>query len=427
MIRRPPRSTLFPYTTLFRSRWFAGVDWGSEEHQVCLLDVDGAVVGERSFRHDGAGLAALCDWLVSVAGEPGAVAVAIEVPHGPVVDALLDRGFAVHAINPKQLDRLRDRISVAGAKDDRRDARVAAAGLRTDPHLFRRVAVGDPGVVELREWSRLAEELQRERVRLANRIRQQLWRYYPQLLELADDLTAEWILELWTMAPTPAEAARLREATLARLLRRHRIRRLDAAGVAEILRRPAITVAAGVTEAAVLHLRSLIARLRLADAEFRQAERKRDELCAGLGQDAAAAAHGPCDAAILRSLPGVGTATLATLLTEAGDPLARRDGTRRPADPLGGGAGDQTQRKGPHRRHSLRRPGPVARRRVPLGPRRHRARPEEPRPLRGPQSTRPFLRSCPAQRRRPAARARLRPAAAAGAVRHRDRKSVVSG
>jgi hypothetical protein len=26
------------------------------------------------------------------------VAVAIEVPHGPVVDVLLDRGFAVHAI-----------------------------------------------------------------------------------------------------------------------------------------------------------------------------------------------------------------------------------------------------------------------------------------------------------------------------------------
>src|SRR3712207_6877761 len=52
------------------------------------------------------GLAALCDWLVSLAGHPGTVAVAIEVPHGPVVDALLDRGFAVHAINPKRLDRL---------------------------------------------------------------------------------------------------------------------------------------------------------------------------------------------------------------------------------------------------------------------------------------------------------------------------------
>src|SRR5215211_3730232 len=228
-------------------RWFAGVDWGSEKHQVCLLDDSGAVVGERAFRHDGAGLAALCDWLVSVAGAAGAVAVAvaIEVPHGPVVDALLDRGFAVHAINPKQLDRLRDRISVAGAKDDRRDARVAAAGLRTDPHLFRRVVVGEPGVAELREWSRLAEELQQERVRLANRVRQQLWRYHPQLLEVADDVAAEWILALWTMAPTPAKAARLRAATIAKLLRQHRIRRIDAETARSILRQPAIKVAAG--------------------------------------------------------------------------------------------------------------------------------------------------------------------------------------
>src|SRR5215210_1789662 len=202
--------------------WFAGVDWGSAKHQVCLLDEAGTVVGERACAHDGAGRAALCDWLMSMAGNAGAVAVAIGVPHGPVVDALLDRGFAVYAINPKQLDRLRDRFSVAGAKDDRRDARVAAAGLRTDPHLFRRVLAGDPSVIELREWSRLAEELQQERVRLGNRIRQQLWRYYPQLLELSEDVTPEWILELWTLAPTPAKAAQLREATVARLLARHR-------------------------------------------------------------------------------------------------------------------------------------------------------------------------------------------------------------
>src|ERR687893_1353040 len=292
------------------TRWFAGVDWGSQQHQVWLLDAAGKVVGERAFPHGGAGLAALCGWLVSMADDPGSVAVAIEVPHGPVVDALLDRGFAVHAINPKQLDRLRDRISVAGAKDDRRDARVAAAGLRTDPHLFRRVAVGDPGVVELREWSRLAEELQQERVRLANRVRQQLWRYYPQLLELGEDVTAEWVLALWSVAPTPAKAAQLRAPTLARLLQQHRIRRVDAERALGILRQPAITVAEGVTEAAVLHLRSLVARLRLANREFHQAERKLDELCATLREKTAAAGGAPCDAAVLRSLPGVGTVTL---------------------------------------------------------------------------------------------------------------------
>jgi transposase len=127
------------------------------------------------------------------------------------------------------------------------------------------------------------------------------------------------------LAPTPAKAADLSEVTVARLLGQHRIRRLDAASVLGVLRQPAITVAAGVTEAAVLHLRSLVARLRLANTEFHQAERKLDELCAGLSREATAAAHEPVDAAILRSLPGVGTVVLATLLAEAGDPLARRD------------------------------------------------------------------------------------------------------
>ena len=220
---------------------------------------------------------------------------------------------------------MRDRFSVAGAKDDRRDARIAAAGLRTDPHLFRSVQVGDPAVIELREWSRLAEELQQERVRLSHRVRQQLWRFYPQLLDLADDLAAEWMLELWTMAPTPAKAARLRETRLARLLKQHRIRRLDAKRALDLLRQPAITVAAGVTEAAVLHLRSLVARLRLANREFHQAERRLSELCAALSQAAAAEEGGLHDAAILASLPGIGPGTLAILLTEASGPLGGRD------------------------------------------------------------------------------------------------------
>src|ERR1700693_6484703 len=111
-----------------------------------------------------------------MAGAATTVAVAVEVPHGPVVDVLLDRGFVVYAINPKQLDRLRDRFSVAGAKDDRRDAYVLGDGLRTDQHLFRHVQVGDPRLIELRAWSRLTEELREERVRLSNRVHQELWR-----------------------------------------------------------------------------------------------------------------------------------------------------------------------------------------------------------------------------------------------------------
>ena len=200
--------------------WFAGVDWGSQKHQACVLDAVGKVLGERAFEHGGQGLAEMADWLLSFAsgeaGEVGEVGVAIETPRGPVVESLMERGFAVHSMNPKQLDRFRDRFSPAGAKDDRRDARVLASALRTDPHCLRQLEPTDPKVIELREWSRLREDLTRERTRLANRMREQLWRYYPQFLAaIDDDVATPWALDLWRRLPTPTAAQRVREATLA--------------------------------------------------------------------------------------------------------------------------------------------------------------------------------------------------------------------
>ena len=219
--------------------WFAGVDWGSERHQACLVDAQGRIIGEREFPHGGAGLADLCDWLLSTGGAADTVAVGIEVPHGPVVDTLIDRGFVLHAINPKQLDRLRDRHSVACAKDDRRDAYVLGDGARTDRRLFRRVHVTDPRLVELRAWSRLAEELTEERVRLGNRVHHELWRYYPPMLKIAaGDVTALWVLDLWDLAPTPAKARRLRAAPVEKLLKQQGIRRIDADTVLRNLHEP---------------------------------------------------------------------------------------------------------------------------------------------------------------------------------------------
>jgi hypothetical protein len=222
---------------------------------------------------------------------------------------------------------LRDRFSVAGAKDDRRDAYVSADGLRTDRHLFRRLQVADPRLIELRAWSRLAEELQNERVRLSNRLHHQLWRYYPQMLELADDKAANWFLDLWTLAPTPAKAKHLRRATIEQLLKRNRIRRVDAETVVRTLRQPALKVAEGVAEAASVHIRSLIARLRVVNRELHDAARKLDELCAALNERSASADQSGerRDVEILESMPGIGRITLATLLAEASGPVSRRD------------------------------------------------------------------------------------------------------
>jgi hypothetical protein len=100
-------------------RWFVGIDWASQEHVVSLRDGQGKKMGQRKFAHGGTGFSDMIAWLLKTSGgEPGEIHVAIETPHGPIVEALLERGFNVYSINPKQLDRFRDRFTVAEAKDD---------------------------------------------------------------------------------------------------------------------------------------------------------------------------------------------------------------------------------------------------------------------------------------------------------------------
>jgi Transposase len=138
--------------------FYVGVDWGAEFHQACILDAKGEKICQRRIEHSGPGMLEFCDFLQALTdGKASALAVAIEVPRVPIVEALLEQNYAVFSINPKQLDRFRDRHTVAGAKDDRRDAFVAADSLRTDQHCFRRVSADHPDVIRVRELSRMEE------------------------------------------------------------------------------------------------------------------------------------------------------------------------------------------------------------------------------------------------------------------------------
>jgi transposase len=309
--------------------WFVGIDWANKSHRAWLLDSNGDPVRERDVPHEGAALSEFCDWLLQTTGAtPGEIAVAIETPRGPVVELLLERGFAVFAINPKQLDRFRDRFTVAGAKDDSRDAYVLGHSLRTDRQAYRRLSTDDPLVIQLREWLRMREELTQQRTRLINRLRGQLWRYYPQAAEITEDVADDWFLDLWELVPTPAKAARVNEKMVARILKKHRIRRIDAAQVLTVLRKPPLTLATGTVDAATAHIRALLPHLRLINQQIEQAEQQLDQFCQAIEAAAETTPGQICeqhDVAILRSCPGLGRITIATLLAEAGEPLRRRD------------------------------------------------------------------------------------------------------
>jgi len=301
--------------------WFVGVDWGNETHQVCMVDPEGKEVAQRSFRHGGGGLAEMVAWLRERCADVSRVGVAIEVPHGPVVDTLLDAGCQVFSINPKQLDRFRDRHTVAGAKDDRRDAFVLGNSLRTDVGLFRHLEPSEPVIVRLRELSRLHMSLTDDFWRKANQLREQLVRYFPALLELSPAADEPWLWALLEAAPTPAQAKRLSSKRLAALLKSHRIRRISGDDLRAVLAQPAVINAAGVTDAAAEHVLLTLPTLRQARDQLRECDRRLGKIVDELAADQ----QGHRDVSVLLSLPGLGKTLTAAVVTEAEGPLSRRD------------------------------------------------------------------------------------------------------
>ena len=306
-------------------QFFAGIDWGSDKHRVCLTSRDGQILAERWIEHSGDSLADLAAWLRQhTSDSPSLLAAAIEIPRGAIVETLLEHGFTVFSINPRQLDRFRDRYSPAGAKDDRRDAFVLADALRTDMHCFRPARLDDPALIRLRELSRLDDELAQEQNRAVNRLREQFHRFFPQLLQLCESADESWLWALFELAPLPARAAKLPEARIVRLLQQHRIRRITAAEVRAVLKTKPLTLAPGAAEAAAEHALLLLPRLRLLHQQRTDLGRRINALLDQLATPAEGQQEHR-DAAILLSLPGLGRKIAATMLSEASQAIADRD------------------------------------------------------------------------------------------------------
>jgi transposase len=308
---------------------FIGIDWGSEKHQACAIDAKGKRK-EWSFAHTAAGLADLVRRLERMAdGKPKRIAVGIETPRSAVVEICVERGFHVFAINPKQLDRFRDRFSVAGAKDDRLDAYVIADSLRTDEHCFRRVEVDSPLTIQLRELSRLDENLTQDKVRLGHQLAAQLNRYYPQLLPVCPGVDEPWFWSLLEKAPTPAQGRALTPSELTELLISHRKRRVSTrvAALHEALQQKALQVAPGVAEAASVQVMYLIERLRLIEQQRLRCDKELEALLEQISREQRPAARPrqPSDVAIFRSFAGIGPAVTAIFLSEAAQAVANRD------------------------------------------------------------------------------------------------------
>lgn len=308
--------------------WFLGMDWGYTTHQVCLIDATGDIRETRRVDHDIAAINACLEWVLARPGAtPAQIAVAIETPRGAIVTTLLERGFAVYAINPKQLDRFRDRHTAAGAKDDRRDGLVLADSLRTDRPAFHRVHLDDPVVLQLRELAHVETDCKRDLSRLTNQLRDQVYRIAPPVLRLCPAADEPWFWTLLELAPTPVEQQGLTRTAVLTVLRTHRIRRVAAAEVLAALRAPGFALAPGVSAATREAVLLLIPHLRFVAAQSKRCEKRQEALLRELRERPASEAEPGehRDVEILASLPGVGRTVTVAMLTGAAQPLATRD------------------------------------------------------------------------------------------------------
>ena len=314
-------------TRVLTAQWFVGIDWAADVHEVCIVDRAGQVCERREVNHTAPALQAFVDALLERAdGDPSQIAIGIEVPRGALVELCVERGYAVYAINPKQVDRFRDRFTVAGAKDDPRDAHVISDALRTDPQAFRPVRLDQPLVIQLREWSRLDDDLREELTRLTNQLRDLVYRIAPGVLTLCPAADEPWFWGLLQQASTPAAQRQLSVRRLERVLRDHRIRRIAAAQLHNVLQEPSVYTAPGVVDAVAAHLQMLLPRVTLVADQRREAERQLARLLDTLEAEMPPAGdqREHSDVAIVRSMPGIGTRVAARMLAEASQPLADR-------------------------------------------------------------------------------------------------------
>ena len=202
------------------TRWpaFAGIDWGGDHHQLCVVDPSGAKQLERRVPHDVAGLLQLDDELARFTA---VMPVAIERAEGLLVEHLQAHGHVVFAVSPRIAARARERYRVASVKDDRFDAFVLADTLRHEHAHWRALSVPSPLLAEVRALTRDRDRLLETQQATEAQLRSILEAYHPAPTKLFSSIDRQITLSFVQEYPTPQSASRLRATRVGGFCRRN--------------------------------------------------------------------------------------------------------------------------------------------------------------------------------------------------------------
>ena len=243
-------------------RYYLGVDWADEFHQVWVNDPEGKKVAEMKVVQNPEGMAEFGRWLGERKAEGIELWAAIEKPHGRIVDFLLDHGVVVYPVNPKALDRVRDRFRMSQSKSDSFDAYVLAEFLRTDHAHLRALEPDSEPAQELKLLTRDHHRLTRQKARLLNQLKVTLKEYYPRPLEVFNDLESQIALDFLKQYPTPQALCELTRRSWSRFSKReHHLSEARCKELWEKLSKPQLAVPEHVVRAKARLLGVLLVQL----------------------------------------------------------------------------------------------------------------------------------------------------------------------
>jgi transposase len=281
---------------------------------VYVGDDKGKKVREIKVPESVRGLAEIGRWLNEKRAEGCELWAAIEKPAGRIVDFLLDHGVEVYPVNPKAVDRVRDRYRMSGSKSDAFDAYVLAEFLRTDQAHLKALRPSSEKAQELKMLSRDQHRMARHKTRLLNQLTTTLKEYYARPLEVFENIETEFALDFLTRYRTPAHLGALKRKEFNRFAtKQHHLSKQRCEQLWEKLHQPQLAVPEHVVRAKAQLVEVLIDQLRASIKAVKTYNHKVESFFAS----------SPA-AQIAKTLPGGKSGTLvAALWAELGDVQGR--------------------------------------------------------------------------------------------------------
>lgn len=200
---------------------YVGIDWADEHHDVHITNDTTKILAKFQISHDCDGFANLHNKIKSLDKNPTSVSIAIETNKGLLVNDLLRTGYTVYAINPKAVNRFKDRHVLSKAKSDSIDAEALANILRTDRHMFRPLK---PLPEDYCLLDRLCTDLRKmvdEKSRVLNQITSCLKEFYPKALDIFT-LDTNISIAFLKKYPNPQALSACKKKNLSAFLKKHK-------------------------------------------------------------------------------------------------------------------------------------------------------------------------------------------------------------